>query len=245
MPPHESGKWVDGTPRERELLVAKTDFSMEVVRFTDIRRPRSLNQAPDEQFMDVYDPENVLQGITTRMPALYEKYLAYKPKQLKHYKVEFDLLDLRTEVLNGNLWSSRFGRYAIALELEVTVRRPDSSVILRRVYKVEDTQNRDSGNGRSPSQKMDEARLMALVDAAVRKTAMDLAWDVRQLDARRWKPERDVPVPTASRGLKPQPTINRATGAVGAGYGSDLVAPEETYAPDSVPLMMIDMPPAE
>lgn len=245
MPPHESGEWIDGTPREREMLVAKTDFSMEVVRFTDIRRPRSMNIAPKEQFIDVYDPENVLQGISTRMPMLYEKYLAYKPKQLKHYKVEFDLLDLRTEILNGNFWSGRFGRYAIALELEATVRRPDSSVVLRRVYKVQDEQPRRSGDGYSPSQKMDEVRLMALVDAAVRKTSMDLAWDVRQLDARRWKPEREKPVPTASRGLKAQPSINRAIGAVGGGYGSDLVAPEESYAPDSVPLTIIEMPSAE
>lgn len=224
------------------MLVAKSDFSMEVVRFTDNRRPRSLNRAPTELSMDVYDPDSVVQGITTRLPAIYEKYLAYRPKQLKHYKVELDLLDLRTEVLNGNVWSGRFGRYSIALEIEATVRRPDSRVVVRRVYRVADTQKRATYDGRSPSQTMDETRLMALVDAAVRKTAMDLAWDVRQFDALRWNPAREKPVPTSSRGLGTPPSINRATGAVGGGGGSDLVEPTETYAPDSVPLMTIDVP---
>lgn len=225
------------------MLVAKSDFSMEVVRFTDSRRPRSLERGPEEQAMDVYDPETVLHGVSTRLPALYEKYLAYKPKQpLKHYKIEFDVLDLRTEVLNGNFWSGRFGRYAIALEIEAIVRRPDSSVILRRVYKVEDGQHRKTYDGRSPSQAMDETRLTALVDAAVRKTAMDLAWDIRQVDARTWHPEREVKVPTATQTLIPQPRIDRATGTVGGGNGSDLVAPEETYSLDSVPLMTIEVP---
>jgi hypothetical protein len=230
--------------RERERLVAKTDFSMEVVRFTDARRPRSLERGPAEQTIDEYDPDRVLQGTSTRLPAIYEKYLAYKPRTLKHYKLEFDLRELRTEVLYGTFWSGKFGRYAIAYEIEATARRPDSSVILSRRYRVIEDQPRRTYNGYSPSEAMDNTRLMALVDAAVRKTAMDIAWDIRQLDARTWRPEREAaPVPTLRQNLKPQPSLDRATGSVTYG-GSGLVVPqpqtEPEPAPDSVPLGPIE-----
>jgi hypothetical protein len=239
-PPMEGGVTTRLKAREREMLVARDDFSVELVRFTDARRPRSLARSPAEQTMDVYDPDTLLGGVSTRLPAMYEKYLAYKPKTPKHYKVEIELTKLHTEVRNGDFWSGRFGRYAVVLELEAQARRPDSSVVLRKVYRFTEAQRRQTFNGRSPTLGMDESRLVDLVDAAVRKTAMDFAWDIRQNDARKWRPEQTAtPTPTRRIKLVPQPSLNRATGSQ-TGYDSELIVPSVTlpepthYAPDSV-----------
>lgn len=251
-PLDESGPWgYKGTYR-METLTARSDFSMELVRFTDSRRPRSLERGPAEQTMDTYDPDNLLAGVSTRLPALYEKYLAYKPRHAKHYKVELELRELRTEVLNGNFWSGPFGRYKVKLELEATARRPDSQVVLRRGYRFEDTRPRKTFNGRSPSVSMDEARLIDLVDEAVRRTAMTFAYELRRDDARTWRPDKEAaPTPTTRVRLVRQPTLTRATGTATLGE-SELVMPAELateqpaelppveaprYAPDSMPTM--------
>lgn len=244
-PADETGPWgIKGT-HGKEFLVARDDFSVELVRFTDARRPRSLERGPAEQAMDVYDPDDLLAGVSTRLPALYEKYLTYKPRSVKNYKVEIELRELRTEVLNGDFWHGPFGRYKVKMEMEATARRPDSSVILRRGYRFEDVQKRKTYNGRSPSMEMDEARLIDLVDAAVRITARNFAYDIRQNDAKGWRPEEeDAPIPTTKVRMVPQPTLTRATGSTTIGE-SELVVPAPVklpiespqYAPDSVPEM--------
>lgn len=247
--PHdETGPWADKGTSRKETLVARDDFSIELVRFTDARRPRSLERGPDEQAMDTYDPDDLLAGVSTRLPALYEKYLTYKPRNPKNYKVELELRELRTEVLNGNFWSGPFGRYTVRLEIEATARRPDSTVVLRRGYRFEDTHKRKTYNGRSPTLAMDEARLIDLVDVAVRTTARNFAYDIRQTDSRRWNPANEAaPIPTTRVRMVPQPTLTRATGSTTMGE-SELVVPSPVmpaivppkpprYAPDAMPEM--------
>jgi hypothetical protein len=244
-PADETGPWgYKGTSR-KETLVARDDFSIELVRFTDARRPRSLERGPTEQIMDVYDPDDLLAGVNTRLPALYEKYLTYKPRSAKNYKVEIELRELRTEVLNGDFWHGPFGRYKVKMEMEATARRPDSQVVLRRGYRFEDVQKRKTYTGRSPSVEMDEARLIDLVDAAVRTTAKNFAYDIRQTDAKHWRPDHETaPIPTTRVRMVPQPTLTRATGSTTMGE-SELVVPAPVklpaeppqYAPDSIPEM--------
>lgn len=230
-PPDETGPWGFKGTHPLETIAARSDFSVELVRLTDSRRPRSLERGPDEQFIDLYDPDNLLDGIPTRLAALYEKYLTYKPRSVKHYKVELDVRELRTEVLQGDFWSGPFGRYKVRLEIEALARRPDSQVVLRRGYRFEDTRPRKTYNGRSPSVSMDEARLIDLVDEAVRTTARNLTNELQRGDVRAWNPAAEpAPTPTTRVRLVPQPSLTRATGTETVGE-SELVVPAKAPAP--------------
>lgn len=226
-PPNEMGPWMPAPFQNKMAVLAADEFSMEVVRFTDARRPRSLERGPMEQSIDLYDPDQLLQGITTRLPALYQKYLAYKPRMEKHYLLEFDVKELRTEVLTGSWLSGPYGRYLVKLEVEAIARRPDSQVVLKKSYTYQQTMRRVTYNGRSPSVAMDEARLTDLVDTAVRATSVKLVKDLFKNDADSWEPATEAsPVPTSRTRLVPQPTLLRATGSQ-TGFGSDLIIPAE------------------
>jgi hypothetical protein len=247
MPVFEGGPWVNTRATEKEILLGRSDFSVELVRFTDNRRPRSSEFGPGETRFYIYEPDKILGGVDVRIPALIEKYLTYRPRRDKNYLVEIDLTELRMEVLRGNFISGSNGRYSIEMRMIATARRPDSTVILRRGYKVIDTNPRKTYNGRSPSVEMDRAQLDTLAEAAVRKMAEHIGWDIRQNDARRW--DIGTPSPESRFQLSPKPELNRAAGSTSA-YGSELIqapTPEPnmqvpalpqppSYAPDSTPV---------
>jgi hypothetical protein len=234
-PAHEAGPWVQEAPREKEMLLAKSDFSVGVVRFTDLRRPRSMEDGPDDRRLYLFEPDTLLSGVSTRLPALFEKYLAYRPQVAKHYKVELELRQLRTEVLAGTFFSGRsMGRYEVSMEILATARRPDSSVVLQKVYRYQETQPRGGSDGRGPSKEMDRARLTDLVDAGVRLTAQNIGWALRQGDARRWKPDARPAGPHGSIRMAPQPVLERATGSM-TGMGSELIIPAKATAPAPFP----------
>jgi len=219
---------------------ARSDASIQVVQVRDERRPRSLEQAPAEQAMDVYDPDTLLAGVEPRLHALYEKYLGFKPRLPKHYLVEIKLIELHTDVLNGDFWSGPFGRYNVKLEIEATARRPDSTVVLVRRYPFSKTERRRTYNGRSPSVGMDETRLTALVEEGVRITAMDFAGQLQRTDWR-WRPVSDnTLLPADKIRLVPQLSLNRPTAAHAFDERKLALSTEPaasispTYAPDSV-----------
>ena len=218
-------------------VLGAPDFSIEVVRFTDNRYPRTLERKSTEQVLDTYDPETLLNGITTRMPAMYEVRLAGRARLPRHYKLEFEVRRLETDILRGTFLSGGFGRYAIHYEVEVLARRPDSTVILRKGYRFIDTKSRKTFNGRSPSLEQDQAMLVQMVEIAVQRTSELVAQDIARADSN-WRPELEAaPVPTQRIQLMQHPTLNRATGSQ-SGYDSELILPQ-TYAPDSVPLQTL------
>lgn len=185
-PPYEGVGYTDREPTQREMLLAKSDFSVELVRFEDTRRPRNTQPLPSDNVIYEYEPDELLQGVTYKIPVLMSKYLSFRPQAAKNYRAEVELEALRTRIVTGNLLSGNFGRYAVEMEARVLVRRPDSTVVIHRPYKLELEEKRQTFNGRNPTKEMDRARMYDLTEDAFRRLSEDIAWDLRQVDARRW-----------------------------------------------------------
>ena len=184
---------------QREQLLSRADFSVDVVRVSDERRPRNLQALPDDALIYQYEPDELLGGVTYRLPVLLNKYLAYRPKKPKHYLAEFEVVELRTVIAPGTFWAGGLGRYQTTLTMAVLVRRPDSRVAIRKVYSVELETPRQSFDGRSPSVEMDRGRMYDMAEDAVRLISEKVGWDIRQLDARYWRVTEDAPPPPPVR----------------------------------------------
>lgn len=208
LPIDETGPWTARDPTEKELLLARSDFSMEVVRFTDSRRPRSMEVDSADQNIYVYDPDVLMGGVSYNVPAILGKYLSYRPKMPKHYKVEIDVKRLRTNIKTGTLWSGSWGRYSVDMELQVTARRPDSTVAMVKTFRYDQTQPREDHNGRGPTKERDRARMFDLTESVLRKAAEDIGWNLRQRDARTWKAPAPQSIPTRLN----LPPVDRASG---------------------------------
>jgi hypothetical protein len=185
-PPYEGTGLNEREPTEKEKLYGRGDYSVELVRFEDLRRPRSLAATAGDDVIYEYEPDELLQGVTYKVPVLMNKYMTWRPKQQKHYKAEMQLRKLHTRVMTGRLWSGNFGRYTVEVEAHVVVRRPDSRVAVNRSYTFELQQKRTTSNGRSPSKEMDRARQYEITEDAFRRLAEAVVYDIRRLDSRRW-----------------------------------------------------------
>lgn len=203
-PPYEGIGFTEREPTEREKLIAKSDFSIELVRFEDTRRPRSIGIDARDSVIYDYDPDQLLQSVSYKMPTLINKYLAYKPKLTKHYKAEAELLVLNSRIYTGDLLSGKMGRYTVHLEANVLVRRPDSFVAVNKLYAVNRVEKRQTFDGRPPTKEMDRARMYDLVEDAVRGMAEEVAWDLRQNDVRAWNIKEERKAPVAIRPAKPK-----------------------------------------
>lgn len=230
MPLDETGPWTNRTPTEKELLLARSDFSVELVRVTDARYPRSMEALSRDQVIYQYDPDTLLGGVSTQVPAILGKYLSYRPKQPKHYKVEIEIKKLRTDILTGTFWSGFWGRYHADLELRVIARHPDSTVAVQRIYTLQEEQERQDYDGRGPSKERDRARMYDLVESLIRKSAEDIGWDIRQRDARRWKAPAPQSIPTRLN----QPPVDRASGTPNADTVPATLGPLPTGAQDEM-----------
>lgn len=203
MPADETGPWTNRAPSEKERLLARSDFSVELIRFTDLRRPRSMEMETPDQIIEDYVPDTLLQGVTTQVPAIVGKYLAYRPRMEKDYAVELELNKLTTTIKTGSFWSGSWGRYAVELEMTAIARRPDSTVVLQKTYHVQREQGRESYNGYGPSKERDRARLYDLTENTLREVAAEIGWDIRQRDARMWRPKPAVPLQEATPPVVP------------------------------------------
>lgn len=207
LPPYEGLGYTHREATRQEQLIAASDFSVELVRFEDARYPRSTAfTAPDEIIYE-YEPDELMQGVTYRVPVLMNKYLTYRPKMDKHYRVEMELMTLQTRIATGDFKAGHFGRYKANIEARMIVRRPDSRVVLNRVYRLTYDQPRDSFNGRSPSKEMDRGRMYDITEGLFRRLSEETAWDIRRFDAKFWHPEREqVMVPTQKNEVKFYPS---------------------------------------
>ena len=222
LPLDETGPWTASDPTQKELLLSRSDFSMEIVRFTDGRRPRSMELDSKDQTIYQYDPDVLMGGVSYNVPAILGKYLSYRPKMPKHYKVEIDVKRLVTKIKTGTFMSGSWGRYSVDMELAVTVRRPDSSVAMVKTLRYDEEQPREDHSGRGPSKERDRARMFDLTESVLRKAAEDIGWNVRQRDARTWKVEAPQSIPTRLN----LPPVDRASGT-----------PEADAAPRLSPLL--------
>ncbi|MCP5405443.1 MAG: hypothetical protein H6922_04385 [Pseudomonadaceae bacterium] len=185
-PAYEGVGYTNREPTEREKLIAKSDFSVELVRFEDVRRPRSTVPHPRDTVIYEYQPDELLQGIAYKAPVLLSKHMEYKTPAEKNYKVEVELEKLRTYIATGTILTGHFGQYTVELEARVLARRPDSQVVVYRPYTLTLTEKRNSFNARNPTKEMDRARMYDLSEDAFRRLSEDVMWDLRQFDARRW-----------------------------------------------------------
>lgn len=195
-PVYEGAGFTERKPTEKERILAKSDFSLEVVRFEDSRRPRSTAYLSPDSVIYEYEPDELMQGVKFRLPVLLNKYLAYRSKSPKHYFVEVELLYLKPTIITGTFWDGRdMGRYSMDMEVRVLARRPDSQVAVFRTNKIHLEQPRQTYNGRDPSKEMDRARTYDLIEDGIRQLAEEIAWDIRMTDARNWK----IPSPAATK----------------------------------------------
>jgi hypothetical protein len=191
---------------DREKVVFRSDFSVELNQFADQRTSRSLLAQQPKGIIYQYDPDDLLQGVTYRLPVLLETYLTYRPRKMRHYHVDVAVTELQTYIKTGNIFDGRFGRYAVRLELAVVVRRPDSRVVLARSYRQRLEATRSSYDGRNPTLETDRAAMFDLVDTAMRKTAENIGWDIRRNDYLRWDVQDDANQPAAAP-LPTSPTV--------------------------------------
>lgn len=232
QPIDETGSWTYRDPTEKELLLARSDFSVEVVRFTDSRRPRSMQLETRDQMIYQYDPDSLMGGVSTNVPAILGKYLSYRPKMPKHYKVEMDVRKLVTNIKTGTFWSGHWGRYHVAFEVSVIARRPDSTVALQKTYRYDEMQPRQDYDGRGPSKERDRARMVDLTESILRKTAEQIGWELRMRDARAWKAPAPQSIPTRLN----LPPVDRAAGNADVDTAPARLMPvERTVAPVVVP----------
>ncbi len=208
MPVDETGEWTFRDPTEKELLLARSDFSVEMVRFTDSRRPRSMELQSDDQMIYQYDPDTLMGGVSYNVPAILGKYLSYRPKMPKHYKVEIDIKRLTTVIKTGTLLTGSWGRYSVDMEIAVIARRPDSTVAMSKSFTYSQQQKREDYNGRGPTKERDRARMYDLTETMLRKAAEDIGWNLRQRDARNWQAEAPQSIPTRLN----LPPVDRASG---------------------------------
>ncbi len=250
VPLDETGSWTYRDPTEKELLLARSDFSVEIVRFTDSRRPRSMVLETNDQMIYQYDPDTLMAGVTTNVPGILGKYLSYRPRMPKHYKVEVDVRKLVTNIQTGTFWSGHWGRYHVAFEVDVIARRPDSSVVLKRTYRFDETQKREDYNGRGPTKERDRARMFDLTESILRKTAEQIGWELRMRDARKWKVAAPQDIPTRLN----LPPVDHASGNPDVDtIPARLMPTEPSFPPDmiTVPVAPSDdahdglMPPLE
>lgn len=203
VPIDETGTWTHSEPNALEKGLARADFSVDLIRFTDARRPRSMELDAPEQTMYQYDPDRLLQGVSTQVPALVEKYLCYRPKKPRNYKVEIDLKRLIIKEKTGTFFSGAFGRYSVELEMDVIARRyDDSSVILRRTYHLHRERPREDFNGRGPSMERDRAMLYDMTESILRFISMRIGKDIEK-DVPYWQPA--APEVIAPRLAPPMP----------------------------------------
>lgn len=226
MPEDETGPWTYRDPTEKELLLSRSDFSVEIVRFTDVRHPRSMEVESRDQQIYTYDPDRLLNGVDTNLPGMLGKYLSYRPKMPKHYKVEIELKKLITTIKTGTLLSGHWGRYNVQITLNVVARRPDSTVALEKTYRLDEEQARTDYDGRGPTKERDRARMYDLSEETLRKMAESIGWDIRQQDARKWKAPAPQSIPTRLN----LPPIDEARGTT-----EDDRAPLMPVAPTLVP----------
>jgi hypothetical protein len=220
LPPYEGAGRTGRPATEKELLLARADFSVEVARLTDSRRPRSLEHEAPDQIIYEYEPDNLIQSLVYRGPVLLNKFLAYRPKSAKHYLVEVDVLRLDSYIAKGKFMNGGHdGRYVTALEFEALVRRPDSQIVLRRTYTLKQDLPRKSHDGRHASKELDRATMYDVVEDGFRRLAENLAWDIRQTDARTWKINPASLVPA--------------------------IPVETTPAPGTIPVLLKEVPQAE
>lgn len=224
VPVDETGQWTNYAVTQKEALLAKSDFSVDIIRFTDLRRPRSLEIENPDQLVAYYEPDTLLHGVSTQVPALLNKYLAYRPKKEKHYKVEITLKRMKTLIETGTFWSGTWGRYVTDVDLEVVVRRPDSRVVLAKHYLAYKEQPRKGEGGYGPSKERDRSRLFDLTETSLREISTNIGWDIRQLDARHWNVAKDKPAIVADMGGV-TPTVPAVMPAVATDKVMDVPAP--------------------
>jgi hypothetical protein len=191
IPADDTGPWTNRKPTEMERVLARSDFSVDLIRFSDMRRPRTMETPTPDQLIQFYEPDTLLRGVTVQVPAMLEKYMVYRPRMTKNYAVEVELKKLNTNILTGTFWSGSWGRYAVDVEVGVLARRPDSRVVVSKTYRLTHTMTRKSYNGYAPSAERDRAMLYDLTEDTLRDVASQIQWDIRQTDARFWNLRTD------------------------------------------------------
>lgn len=223
----DTGASVYQAPSSNELRLARSHFSVELVRFTDARRPRSMELQPSDRMIYQYDPDTLLQGTAYKSAALLSKYLCYRPTYPRDYKVEVDLEQLNTVIKTGTWWSGSWGRYSVKMELHVLARRPDSSVVLDKLYTFTQERARKDFNGRGPSKERDRSMMYDMVESGLRQVAEEIGMDLRR-DASHWKLPGEA-APNYENIIHP---FDKATGSIRPMVVVPAVAvPEEDSAP--------------
>lgn len=234
MPRDETGPWTYRDPTEKELLLSRSDFSVEIVRFTDSRRPRSMESEDGDQLIYTYDPDTLMGGLSFQVPGMMGKYLSYRSKMPKHYKVEIDLKRMVTVIKAGTFWSGSWGRYHVDYEINVIARRPDSTIALQKSFTYSENQPRQDYNGRGPSKERDRSRMFDLTESLMRKAAEDIGWNLRQRDARLWKAPAPASIPTRLN-IAPSELKARASGTADADERPARLMPVEPVIVPSSP----------
>ena len=173
--------------RYHNKRIAQNNFDLEIIRFTDARLPAGRVPLENPRVIYEYDPEDLLNGVNYRIPVLLDKNFDLTNVPEPIYKVEVDLLKLRTYISTGGLWEGKHGKYNIELETLITVREPNSAIIFQENYDIDLTDKRYAGNARSPSAKYDQQSMFNLTEAAIRQIAQKVAWRMRAAHNKRMK----------------------------------------------------------
>lgn len=200
-PLDEKGPWDSRYPTANEIAFAHSDFSLEVIRFTDARQPEVFDyRAEPDRYIYRYDPDVLLRGVSSQVPAIMEMYMGFKARKPKHYMVELELRKLHTDILTGTFLSGSGGRYHVEAQVVATARRAtDSSVALRHFYRIDLEQKRGLGQGRGPTSDQDQNAVYGLTEEVLRRISSRISRELLGGDARHWDIAQDQPVPHDAR----------------------------------------------
>lgn len=160
--------------------IERQDFLLSIIRFEDRRRPRAKAAEARDDIIYEYTPDDLLGGVSTRLPVLFSKHFGYGATKPNTLLVELDLQRLKTYIQTGTFSTGQFGSYNAELEVDVTVRDTDSSVLRVETYRDAISLRRNSFSGRSPSSEMDRSRMYQMVEEAVRRMTYTINMDARK-----------------------------------------------------------------
>lgn len=173
------GLYYVGTDAQEKAL-KEEGISIDIIRFDDRRKPESLVPSPDDDIIYEYMADRLLANAPRQIHGLLARDMNFANRVGHVFLAEVDLRYIRTTIRQGDFWSGHYGKYVVDMEVAVTVRGQDSSVLVSDSFSVRRERERVASGGRNPNQELDRKRMMETVSDAARELAVDIGWAVRQ-----------------------------------------------------------------
>lgn len=170
---------------DKIAALAQEDFSVDVGPFRDNRTASSFVADPENSVIYEYQVDKLLQNTAMYLQHGLQRNMQFGPRKQQVYVVEGSITKTNIAIRSGSFFTGHWGRYVIAIDTEIVVRNPDSSIVTRTPVSIKHEMSRHSQNGRNPTADQDRSRILKVLDQAVRDMAVQIAWKVRRAHLRK------------------------------------------------------------